>query len=93
MVFTPISSSDFHPACRKGKRPRNPFNDHRLGLQWSNLSAAQYTSQEVVVNRISNTKSEATGYYRLLNNDRVELPELIHHTCHISNEGFGLAPY
>ena len=76
-----MSVSDFVLPLRLDGRNRSPFGDQRLYRQLQRLQSAQRESESVIINQLSRTKGEATGFYRFLSNSRVSISELISQSC------------
>lgn len=77
-IFFPESRADFNLALSEGQRYRNSFGDKRLSNRHTELLDRMSRKQSIVINQVSEQRSEQTGFYRFISNSKVGLPELIY---------------
>ena len=66
-IFFPVSSRDDSSTLRVGQRYRHPFGDKRIDRRIRELSSEMVAHQSVVINRLSDNRSQKSGFYNVLN--------------------------
>jgi hypothetical protein len=85
-TFSPVSLSTFsNDETIFLKWQRFPFHDKRLERLWYRLSNRMAERQSAVIHRISKAWSEMTSFYRFINNKRIQVEEILYHSCKLKH--------
>lgn len=85
-IFFPESRGDFKLGLGEGQRYRNPFGDKRISNRHTELLDRMSSKQSIIINQVSNQKSEQASFYRFIGNNKVGLPELIYENSIIKED-------
>lgn len=79
------NAAGFYPYLPSGSEVgflSHRFGDLRLGKRLSKLRESVISRQQVVIHQLSEAASDRAAYYRLINNERLSVPELLEDMVH-----------